>query len=104
MIFHIIHRILFSVEVENESSNTKTNTDAINYLNKTMDYEKCGNNVKIELTEEQKSLLPNNSSIMQNSIGYETPIKIQNKEQDVTTPLNEFPQYGYTDMNACKSK
>ncbi|KAK5645002.1 hypothetical protein RI129_006302 [Pyrocoelia pectoralis] len=99
------------VEIEDPTNALKINTEAINYLNKTKDYEKCGNATKINVlpSDEEKiengALLSNSQADLQNSIGYETPIKLQNKpENTLTTPVNEFPQYGYTDMTACKPK
>ncbi|KAK4876399.1 hypothetical protein RN001_012821 [Aquatica leii] len=95
------------VEIENDVNKAKSGTEALNYLNKTVDYEKCGNSTKIDtiITEpEDDSLLSTPQVEPRNSIGYETPIKMQNKTENPTTPLNEFPQYGYTDMTACQSK
>ncbi|XP_031350288.1 proto-oncogene tyrosine-protein kinase receptor Ret [Photinus pyralis] len=99
------------VDVEDSANTVKVNTEAINYLNKTIDYEKCGNATKINVVQPEEEKIKNDALLstsqpdLQNSLGYETPVKLQNKpDNTLTTPVNEFPQYGYTDMNACKSK
>lgn len=105
IIYHSIVTCLFAVEVENKENTRKTNTDAVNYMNRSVEYEKCGDTTKIEVPPEEKTaLLTTPPRDIQNSIGYETPVKIQNKLQEIKTPLNEFPHYGYTDMSACNSK
>ncbi|KAF5305887.1 hypothetical protein FQA39_LY09126 [Lamprigera yunnana] len=98
------------VSIKNNGTDVTTKkcgTEALNYLNKTIDYEKCGDSVKIDSNNPEpctEALLPTAQNEMQNSIGYETPIKVQNRIENLPTPGNEFPQYGYTDMTACQSK